>query len=80
MGDVIPFRGRNSKEPTAATKRALLEEAVAESETGFTTEELADLRDALQLDKRDRMMRQMRKQAIAVNTLLHQLLESYRNA
>jgi len=87
MGEVIPFRAGPSREPNAVTKAALFDEAVAEYETGFTDAELKELQDALMLTKRDEVVKQMRKahamvkcqeHCIAVNTLLQELLATYR--
>lgn len=75
MSNIIQFPGM----PNRATRKALMDEAVREAELGFTDEELADLREALRDTKREEMIARVRKQCIAVNTFLHELLESYKN-
>jgi hypothetical protein len=74
MSNIIEFTG-----PNRATRKAMTTEALCEAELGFTDEELADLREALNQSNRAHLIENVRKQCLAVRVLLNELLDSYHN-
>jgi predicted ABC-class ATPase len=78
MGDVIHVPAWQ-REPNKVTRAALFTEAMDEWETGFSDAELNELREIFQQNKREQMVNQLRKQCIAVNTFLHELLANFQS-